>query len=238
MALAPENSVASFVLAAFSGADEIELDVRVTGDGVPIVLHDPTLDRVAAGPGPFVDTPVTELSLAQVRTVVLAEGQAVPTFAEVLEVTDTLLQVEIKDPCVVEPLVELLEGVPRHLQRVKFTSFLSEPLFRLSLSLPTVRRGLIVGMFPAAPHQRRELDDVLIATGASTLYSGFENLTRTDVERLQAAGTDVHVWPLASAGDIRRALELGVDGGTSDNPAEAREWLAAAGARPIADVYR
>ncbi|WP_207767576.1 glycerophosphodiester phosphodiesterase family protein [Arthrobacter glacialis] len=40
---APENSIASFLLAERSGATELELDIRIPRDGVPIVLHDATL---------------------------------------------------------------------------------------------------------------------------------------------------------------------------------------------------
>jgi glycerophosphoryl diester phosphodiesterase len=75
---------------------------------------------------------------------------------------------------------------------------------------------------------------MLITTGVSTLYSGFANLTKADVKRLQTADIDVHVWPLTRAEDVRRALELGADGGTADDPAKARTWLAAERSRHIA----
>ncbi len=78
MAIAPENSAASFRLAEAAGVDEIELDVRITADRVPVVLHDPTLERLAAG-GPCLATPVTQLTLAQLHEVPLDSGQPVPT---------------------------------------------------------------------------------------------------------------------------------------------------------------
>jgi glycerophosphoryl diester phosphodiesterase len=227
MALAPENSAASFALAQKSGADEIELDVRVTGDGVPIVLHDRTLKRLAAEPGPFVDTPVDQLSLAQLHTVALSGGQRALTFAEVLAMTEVDLQVEIKDASAVHAMAKLLANAPEHKARIKFSSFLPEALFLLNLYLPAVPRGLIVGTFPATRQQRQELDEMLITTGVSTLYSGFGNLTKADVRRLHTADIDIHVWPLTCAQDVRRALELGSDGGTADDPAKAMEWLAA-----------
>jgi glycerophosphoryl diester phosphodiesterase len=58
MATAPENSIESYLLAGRSGADGLKLDIRITRDGVPIVLHDATLARVAAASGPLTDTPV------------------------------------------------------------------------------------------------------------------------------------------------------------------------------------
>src|SRR4051794_314397 len=45
-AWAPENTLAAFEMAMESGADGIELDVRLSRDGVPVVIHDATLRRV------------------------------------------------------------------------------------------------------------------------------------------------------------------------------------------------
>jgi glycerophosphoryl diester phosphodiesterase len=224
MALAPENSAVSFLLAEAAGVDEIELDVRVTTDCVPIVLHDPTLERLATG-GLNADVPVAELTLAQVHEVPLASGQPVLTFAEVLELTNVTLQVEIKDPSTVPALAELLAQNPAHTGRMKFSSFLPEALFLLALHLPAVPRGLIVGTFAATRRQQKELEDVLIVTGAGTLYTGFEHLTAVHVEQLQAAGIEVHVWPLKSGEDLDRALELNAGGGTADDPGQAKAWL-------------
>jgi glycerophosphoryl diester phosphodiesterase len=233
MALAPENSAASFRLAEAAGVDEIELDVRITADGVPIVLHDPTLERLAAG-GPCLATPVTQLTLAQLHEVPLDSGQPVPTFADILELTSVTLQVEIKDPSAVPALAALLGQAPSCTRRIKFSSFLPEALFLLALHLPAVPRGLIVSSFPSTRRQQEELEDVLITTGAGTLYTGFEHLMPVHVEQLHAAGLEVHVWPLTCPGDLDRALELRADGGTADNPASARAWLQSARIRAAA----
>ena len=48
---APEHTIASYDLALALGADYIEQDLQLTKDGVLVVLHDPTLDRTARGPG-------------------------------------------------------------------------------------------------------------------------------------------------------------------------------------------
>jgi glycerophosphoryl diester phosphodiesterase len=59
---APENTLAAFELAARQGADAFELDVRLTGDGVPVVLHDPTLERTTDHSGPLAALRVGDLS--------------------------------------------------------------------------------------------------------------------------------------------------------------------------------
>ena len=65
----PENTVAAFAAAVAAGADEIELDVRLSADGVPVVIHDADLDRVTDLRGPVVRRTWRELQHARVRGV-------------------------------------------------------------------------------------------------------------------------------------------------------------------------
>jgi glycerophosphoryl diester phosphodiesterase len=221
---APENSIESFLLAEQSGADELELDIRASSDGVPIVLHDPTLARVAAAPGPLTNIPVGDLALAELLTVTLDSGRPVPTFAEVLDATTAALQVEIKAIDAVPAVAKMLAERPAAAARVSFTSFLPEALLLLRALAPHIRRGLILGEWDHAK-QHDGLNDVLADTGATALYCGIDTLTEERVERLQDQGIAVHAWPLRCEADMLRALSLGVNGGTSDDPGAAREWF-------------
>ena len=60
----PENTFAAFDYAVGLGVDAIEFDLRITRDGVVVVIHDPTLDRTTSGSGR-----IDELSAGQVTTV-------------------------------------------------------------------------------------------------------------------------------------------------------------------------
>jgi glycerophosphoryl diester phosphodiesterase len=84
----PENTLASFASALEVGADLLELDVQLTRDGHPVVIHDPTVDRTTNGSGP-----VSEMTLAELRRLSAGyparfgaayAGERVPTLAEVL----------------------------------------------------------------------------------------------------------------------------------------------------------
>lgn len=66
--LAPEHTIASYDLALELGADYIEQDLRMTSDGVLVVLHDEELDRTTRGPAENCTGPVSEKTLAQVKT--------------------------------------------------------------------------------------------------------------------------------------------------------------------------
>ena len=84
----PENTLASFASALEVGAEVVELDVQLTRDGHPVVLHDPTIDRTTDGKGRLVDH-----TLAELRRLTAGypsrfgsdyAGERVPTLAEVL----------------------------------------------------------------------------------------------------------------------------------------------------------
>ncbi|HET9012802.1 MAG TPA: glycerophosphodiester phosphodiesterase, partial [Gemmatimonadaceae bacterium] len=61
-ALAPENTLAAFEQGLRAGADGLELDVRLSADGVPVVVHDPTLDRTTNATGPVAARTAAELA--------------------------------------------------------------------------------------------------------------------------------------------------------------------------------
>ncbi len=96
--LAPEHTFASYDLALEDGADYIEQDLRMTSDGVLVVVHDEDLDRTTRGPAENCTGPVGEKTLEQVKTCDVGsffnerypeharaeyEGLAVPTLEEV-----------------------------------------------------------------------------------------------------------------------------------------------------------
>src|SRR5689334_1368143 len=94
----PENTLAAFEAAVRAGADVVEFDVRLTADGVPVVLHDASVDATTDGRG-LVHT----LSLAEVKRLDAGHGRAtraeVPTLAEALGLLSgrAAVDVEIKN---------------------------------------------------------------------------------------------------------------------------------------------
>src|SRR5436853_1370309 len=99
---APENTLSAFNLAMDQGADGVELDVTLSADGVPVVIHDDTLDRTTSGHGP-----VGALTLAQLKRLDAGyaaqfgkqfAGERLPTLAEVFAAYGqrTFINVELK----------------------------------------------------------------------------------------------------------------------------------------------
>ena len=93
-ARAPENTIAALTLALEEGATAVEFDLRTSGDGNPVLMHDKTLSRTTNGIGK-----VEELSLGELTKLDAGswfnstfEGERVPSLAEALE----CLKVQVK----------------------------------------------------------------------------------------------------------------------------------------------
>src|SRR5690606_12885318 len=94
----PENSLAGIAAALRDGADGVEIDVRATADGVPVLLHDATLERTAADPREVSALTLDELRAVRVLPAGGVEGERVPTLAEALAAVGgrTVLVIEVK----------------------------------------------------------------------------------------------------------------------------------------------
>ncbi|HKN67275.1 MAG TPA: glycerophosphodiester phosphodiesterase family protein [Gemmatimonadaceae bacterium] len=107
--LAPENTLESFRQAAALGVDAIELDVRLTRDGVPVVIHDPTLGRTTDRGDAVADISLARLRRADAGAMFTPDagasfpyrgrGLTIPTLRDVLDVTHGIpLLIEVKVP--------------------------------------------------------------------------------------------------------------------------------------------
>jgi glycerophosphoryl diester phosphodiesterase len=187
-ALEAENTVPAFEAALAAGADGIELDVRVTADGVPVVLHDPTVDRTTDGRGIVRDLRLAELKALRIPT---RDGGTteVPTLEEVLHLLSgrTLLDVEIKNlPGEPDFEPEIERAVEATIGALAATAF-EGPVLVSSFNPASLARCRAL-----APH---------LPTGL---------LTIEDVEApaaLAFAASEGHAWVLPTAASVTRAGE-------------------------------
>ncbi len=121
--LFPENTLLAFRKAIEGGADAIEFDVRVTKDGIPVVIHDSTVDRTTDGVGA-----VSALHSDAIKELNAGGGETVSTLETVLEATaGTPLVVEIKDRPVGPAIADTIRASGAE-RRVLIGSFEREPL--------------------------------------------------------------------------------------------------------------
>lgn len=207
---APENTLAALELAVSQGADMVEVDVQLTRDGRPVVIHDETVDRTTDGAGA-----VAEFDLDGLRRLDAGRwfgprwtGQRVPTLAEVLDlVSRHHLRVNIELKGAAGPQLEA--AVLREVERsggadsCLLTSFDHRRLARLAAAGTAIPLGCIVG----AGGWRPEL-----LAGPGQVLSLERTLVDGDLlAAAHAAGRQVHVWTVNEARDMARLIALGAD---------------------------
>lgn len=135
---APENTVASFDLAVALGAEAFELDVRITADGVPVVFHDPTLDRTTGQSGSIRTSTAAQLGRLDAGATYSNDGGrtnpfrgqdiGIPTLAEVLRRYASMpILVELKEAAGAERVRQVIEAAGA-VDRVVVASFRAQAL--------------------------------------------------------------------------------------------------------------
>ena len=211
--LAPEHTIASYDLALEDGADYIEQDLRMTSDGVLVVLHDEDLDRTTRGPAENCTGPVGEKTLEQVKTCDVGsffnerypdfardgyEGLKIPTLEEVFQRygTETNYYIETRSS-------EAPPGNPG----IDASSEMEEELLRLmdeyGLSEPAAGswRVLIQSFVPASLEEIHAEDPSLPLV---QLYSDEETGETLQADLEAAGGYAVGIGP--SMDDVDRGL--------------------------------
>ncbi|MDF9876666.1 glycerophosphodiester phosphodiesterase family protein [Cellulosimicrobium cellulans] len=243
--VAPENTLAAVAAGMRTGAEYVEIDVHTTADGLPVVLHDQTVDRTTEGSGDVAVLPgaqVAALDAGSWFSPAFA-GQHLPTFAQVLDLLETgssTLLLEIKGPetsTEVERVVDMVVEAGLE-DRVVLQSFDVAALRYAREHAPQIPRGLLRGSLDADPVAvAQELGAVMYNPSATAL------LARPGVVAdLNEAGIAVMPYTVNSAADWARLTEIGVDGVITDRAGafigwkQAREQEAPAPAAPTIEV--
>ena len=186
---APENSLQGVRTAAQLGADYVELDVRRSRDGVPVVLHDPLLGRTTDHRGP-----VRAMSSRRLRGVRLrANGEALPFLAAVLdELPDGLgLAIDVKDASSARPVLAV---VRRHAPtaRVLLWSQKRRAVRYLADAAPAIEVALLRDTRSARQEERLLADAVSWGARAVSVH---QDAARPDLcDRAAQRGLRTYTW--------------------------------------------
>jgi len=232
--------MAAFERGMAEGADGLEFDVRLSRDGVPVVHHDPTLDRTTDARGPVSALTADELARVDAGCKFApagdgvfpfrGQGIGVPTLDEVVRrFPDARLIIEMKDDteAIAEAVVNVLRKADA-LDRADIASFYARPVLearrlggvRTGASQQEVRAALYAAWCGLSPRK--------------PAYYGFQIperagrlriVSRRFVRCVSRAGLTVSVWTINEEADMKRLLDWGVTGLITDRPDVARRVL-------------
>jgi glycerophosphoryl diester phosphodiesterase len=206
--LAPENTLAAMREAlVFPFVEGIELDVQLSSDGIPVVIHDDTLRRTTGRKGRVADYTAAELNRIDAGSWFSAiyQGETIPLLDQVLELTagKVKLNVELKTyggryPGLEQAVIDALRR--RGLQeRTVITSFDPLALRKVHEIAPEQQTGLIIDAAPPG------LVQGLRQLGASFLSIGHKHLNVERVKTYESAGLTVMAW---TVNDPKRMRQL------------------------------
>ena len=221
--MVPENTLPAFVAAWESGATWVEADTQPTADGVPVILHDDTLDRTTDGAGPVRAHTARQVTALGVPGL---PGAHVPELRELVDLLtpQRALLLEIKGEHSADQVRTVLETsrAAELADRVFAQSFEVSVLEHLKAIEPTVPFGLLVEEIDQDPVARcRALGAVAYNPECHEVIA-----RPTVVPELRRAGITVAVWTADDPTEWELLTRAGVDAIITNTPAELLAWQA------------
>jgi glycerophosphoryl diester phosphodiesterase len=220
--IVPENTLLAFERALELGADGVELDVQISREGVAVVFHDSTLERMTAGADA---RRISEVSADEICSTPLGQGASIPRLRDVLNWAchrEVFLNIELKSGEV--DAERILDAVERDVLRGASTSPQARLLFS-SFAMEIVRsarrRGWpwplarLVGPDDGFPRE----EEMPAGTGLHAHYGLLDDST---VARWQPSQAFLNAWTVNSPDIAVRLALAGIDGIISDDPAAIR----------------
>ena len=199
----PENTLASFEKAIALGVDMIELDVRLSFDKVPMVIHDETVDRTTSKTGLVTDYSAKEL-----------QHSGIPTLRDVFELVDNRceINVEIKTILATQAVLDLIAKSNFDQSKILISSFDWNALKEVRFHDEDIRIGVLT-----------ETDlELAIAFAkfikAEAIHPYYHLLTAENTLKIKEKGFKVFPWTINDPTAITFVKSLEVDGIITDFP--------------------
>ncbi|MEM2848818.1 MAG: glycerophosphodiester phosphodiesterase family protein [Candidatus Bathyarchaeia archaeon] len=203
----PENTIRAIEKAIDMDADAVEVDVRLSKDHVPVVIHDETLNRTTNGSG-RVDSYTSE----QLKNFDAGKGEKIPLLSEVLDVVrgQVCLLLELKEVHASKYALRIVENKGM-LNQVVFISFYEDALKAVVEANPGTYRGIIY----AKPGHF-----ILIAKriGCVAVMPHYRLASFKTVEFAHRLKLKVNAWTVDDLETARELVGRGVDSVTTNKP--------------------
>ena len=240
----PENTLPAFARGLEAGAAILESDLHLTRDGVVVMAHDETVDRMTDGSGPLRGFSFPELSKLDAgyrfssdggRSFPFrGQGLRIPTLEEGFKTFPAArfnLELKADEPALVERTVALVKRKGRAALTL-LTAESDALMLRLRAHLKASDVPAAVGAsagdvlrFVHAALEGRAPPPEPLALQIPVSFAGRPLVTRELVAHAHAHGVQVHVWTINDPSEMERLLELGVDGLVTDFPERMRALL-------------
>ncbi|WP_135229392.1 glycerophosphodiester phosphodiesterase [Deinococcus fonticola] len=245
----PSNTMLAYRKAVELGVDMLEVDMHATRDGVLVLSHDDTLDRLTDTRGRIADLPLSEVLKADAGFTLDPQGQKAYPFrgqgVQVAQVRDVLTSfpntpmiIELKQaaPSLAAPFCKLLRDM-RMTDKVIVASFSDDALNDFRRQCPGVGTSMtarelrpLVLLSKVGLAGLAKTPPSAVAAQVPVRAEGLEVVTPAFIRALHARGIAVQVWTINDEAEMRRLIDMGVDGIITDYPDVLKKVLAEEGA--------
>lgn len=211
---APENTMSSFFLGLKIGANGIETDVRKTKDGVLVLFHDDTLERVVGKEGGVGDYTYDQLLQMRVKNDKTGTEDIIVSFEDFLKYfgfRDIMFAIEIKEKGIEKDILALLEKYGMR-QKTVITSFEFDCIKTVKELDASYKVGYLVSDFD--DERLNKVKEI----GAEQLCPQAKNVTAEKVKLWHDMGYNVRAWGVTNVRLMKNAYDCGVDGMTVNFP--------------------
>ncbi len=233
--LRPDNTLSAFEHAVALGVDVLEMDIHTTADGVPVVMHDETVDGTTNGTGPILSFTLAELKELDAgynwtpddgqTFPYRGQGITVPTLEEVFAAFPGMpMNIEIKqaEPSMVATFCQLIRDYDRA-DQVLVASFHEETIAEFREECPEVAtstgKSEVVMLFVTSKVFVEAAYSPPANAAQVPEYEGsLHVITPRFIDAAHHRGLEVHAWTINDEEDLQRMIDLGVDGIITDYP--------------------
>ena len=227
--LFPENTLLAYTSTLAMGADVVDVDLRLSADGVVIAFHDSTVDRITGSHGAVAQSSYDELSKLDAgwafspadqpkQHPFRAKGITIPTMEAILqEFPQNLLSLDLKDESMsmIAPVCDLLVRYKR-LDDVFVGSNSDDQILKFRKACPTVRTSAtMVDVYASrdaqAANDQNFVPDVTVDQPPFRI-NGRQLVDETSLAWAHKNGVAILTWVVNDEADMQLLIDLGVDG--------------------------
>lgn len=209
----PENTLSSFAAGVDMGADGIETDVQISKDGVLMIYHDDTMEEKTGFKGSICDYTYEELREARVKNEKYGREDCLMTFEDFLKYfawRDLAFAIELKVTGIAAPVIDMMRKY-NVLEKSIITSFQYEALKECYDYDKSVKLGWLFFK------RTEDTLEKLSAIGAYQACPKASDIAEEDIAAYKQAGLVTRAWGIEDTDIMKKAVEIGVDGGMTVN---------------------
>ena len=222
----PENTLEAIKGALEAGADGVEIDARISKDGVVYCLHDDTLNRTTNGTGPARQKTIAELRALDAGSKFNKQfaGAKIALFEDVVKVVkekDATVLVDLKEVAAVDAICDIL--IKHNATRNALLDTGSPAIAKKYRSrIPDATVICITGV--QGP-RKNDFARNLKKNGFDALFAQFQSPFLLNLTDLRLQGLSIFFWTINNPNDVVNAWKVGADGIITDRPTMVKETL-------------